>query len=101
MVIQRDSSRRGLALLIVVGVLGILSVLAAAFVTMAQLERRASQQPLYATKAGLLARGRIGNAAPRISAGQPGSHGGEDWDGSGGALSAFEAQQEVVQPGVA
>jgi hypothetical protein len=100
-----SAPRSGLALLIVAGVLGILAVLAAAFVTLAQLERRASRQRLHATKALLLARSGIEDALARLSAGQdpsrPGSdYGGEDWDGDG-ALSAFEAQQEVYRPGSA
>ncbi len=97
------TQRRGLALLVVVAVLGILAVLAAAFVTMAQLERRASMQRLYATKALLLARSGIEDALARLHSGQdpdlPGSrYGGEDWDADG-ALSAFEGQQEVIKPG--
>ncbi len=46
----------GIALILVAGVLAILAVLASALVTMAQMERRASQQRLNATKAALLAR---------------------------------------------
>jgi type II secretory pathway pseudopilin PulG len=90
--------RRGLALLVVAGVLGILAVLAAAFVTLAQLERRASRQRLYATQAELLARSGLEDALARLSAGQVPSYEGEDWDADG-ALSAFEKQQEVFKPG--
>jgi len=61
--------RKGLALLIVVGVLGILAMLAMAFLTMAQLERRASAQRLYATKALLLARSGVEDALARIATG--------------------------------
>jgi type II secretory pathway component PulK len=76
---------RGLALLIVVGVLGLLAVLATAFVTMAQLERRASQQRLFATKAFLLARSGLEDALARLAAGQDlhavsNRYFGEDWD---------------------
>ena len=93
------SSRRGLALIVVVGVLGVLAVLAVAFVTMAQLERRASQQRMNAAKAYLLARSGIEDALARLSLGQDPAYGGEDWDGSGGALSAFETAQEVYRQG--
>mgnify|MGYP001592624972 CR=1 FL=1 len=61
-------SRFGLALLLVVGILGILSVLAAAFVTLAQLERRASLQRLHQTQATLLARSGVEDAMARLSA---------------------------------
>jgi hypothetical protein len=88
----------GLALLIVVGVLGILAVLAAAFVTMAQLERRASRQRLAATKAMLLARSGIEDALARLAAGQVSFYGGEDWDLSG-TLNGVEVASEVFKPG--
>ncbi len=96
------TARRGLALLIVVGVLGILAVLAAAFVTMAQLERRASRQRLNATKAELLARSGIEDALARLSADQDPTaasdcYRGEDWDGDGD-LSSREADSEVYKP---
>jgi hypothetical protein len=92
-----------LALLIVVGVLGILAVLAAAFVTMAQLERRASMQRLHVSKAGLLARSGIEDALARLAAGQDmdvtaNQYGGEDWDGIS-PPTAFESQQEAYQTG--
>ena len=98
-------SRPGLALLLVVGVLGILAVLAAAFVTMAQIERRASRQRLNATKAGLLARSGIEDALARLCAGQdpdlPGSaYKGEDWDDDG-AVTGLESAAEAYRPGQA
>ena len=98
--------RRGLALILVAGVLAILAVLAAAFVTMAQLERRASQQRLNATKARLLARSGIEDGIARILNGQDpldasSSYGGEDWNLSGGVLDAFEKSQEVYRRGQA
>ncbi len=79
------SGRRGLALLVVVGVLGVAVTMAAAFVTLARLERRASQQRLYGTKALLLARSGLEDALARMEAGQdpdaPASrYLGEDWD---------------------
>ncbi len=93
----------GLALILVVGVLGILAVLAAAFVTMAQLERRASAQRLYATKAELMARSGIEDALARLGAGQDpeaasNSYQGEDWDWTPAGvptLSSREAASEV------
>ncbi len=103
---ETPKRRSGLVLLVVVGVLGVLVVLSTAFVTLAQLERRASQQRLQGTKALLLARSGLEDALARLSAGQdPGlpesAYGGEDWDGLGGSLSAFEAQQEVFRTGSA
>ncbi len=89
--------RGGLALIIVAGVLGLLAVLATTFVTMAQLERRASAQRLHATKAGLLARSGIEDALARLDLGQAPGYGGEDWDGDGN-LSTYEAVQEVYRP---
>ncbi len=97
------ATRRGLALILVAGVLGILAVLAAAFVTMAQLERKASLQRLYVTKAHLLARSGLEDAVARLSAGQDAAlastrYGGEDYDGNG-AFSLVEPANEVVGPG--
>ncbi len=98
-----SSSRRALALLVVVAVLGILGALGASFLGMAQLERRASQQRLHATQALLLARSGLEDALARMSAGQDASapqsaYGGENWDGSAdGLLSGWEAQQEVYR----
>ncbi len=96
--------RRGLALLVVIGVLGVLALLAVAFVTMAQLERRASQQRLYGTQALLLARSGIEDALARLSAGQDASlkvsaYLGEDWDASG-ALDGLETANDSFDPGV-
>jgi hypothetical protein len=88
----------GIALLVVVGVLGILAVLAAAFVTLAQLERRASTQRLNSTKAALLARSGIEDALARLSAGQEAAYGGEDWALDG--YDPYDQAQEVFGPGV-
>jgi hypothetical protein len=77
-----------------------LGILAAAFVTMTQLERRASRQRLYATKALLLARSGIEDALARLSAGQAATYGGEDWDGNGVLTRGpEEAGSQVYQPG--
>ncbi len=94
--------RRGLALILVAGVLGLLAVLGLAFVTMAQLERKASRQRLYATKAMLLARSGIEDAVARLSAGQDlqrvaNRYGGEDWDADG-SFSAYEKAEQVFNP---
>ncbi len=62
--------RRGFLLLIVVGILGIVAVLATCFVTLARLERLASQRRTHAVKAYLLARSGIEDALARLSAGQ-------------------------------
>jgi hypothetical protein len=95
--------RRGLALILVAGVLGLLATVATAFVTMAQLERRASRQRLYETKALLLARAGLEDALARLSKGQDADltstrYCGEDWDADG-ALGALEPAAEVYQPG--
>ena len=95
-------SRRALALLVTVGVLGVLALLAVAFVTMAQLERRASQQRLHATKALLLARSGLEAALARLSSGQDPSlpsarYGGEDWADDGS--DAYDQAQEAYQAG--
>ncbi len=95
-------ARSGIALILVAGVLGLLAVLATTFATMAQLERRASAQRLYATKATLLARSGLEDALARLSAGQDPSlagsrYGGEDWDADG-SFSAYEAGEEVFNP---
>ncbi len=100
----KESMRRGLALLIVVGVLGVLAVLATAFVTMAQLERRASRQRLYATKARLLARSGLEDALARLTNGQeaslPGTaFAGEDFDDDGSLSPGRETDAEVFQKG--
>ncbi len=94
-------NHRGLALILVVGVLGLLAVLGAAFATMAQLERRASRQRLYATKAMLLARSGLEDALARLGAGQDpeapaNRYGGEDWVPNG-KLSALEAAEQVFR----
>ncbi len=98
----RRGKADGLALIVVAGVLAILAVLATAFVTMAQLERRASRQWLNATKALLLARSGIEDALARLGAGQDPDlpsmrYWGEDWDADG-SLSTYEAAQEVYHP---
>ncbi len=62
--------RDGLALLFVIGVLGVLTVSATCFVTLSRIERQASQQRIHATRASLLARCGIEDALARIRAGQ-------------------------------
>ena len=94
---MRTARRRGLVLVVVVGVLGVLAVLGMAFVTMARLERRASQQRLQASRALLLARSGLEDALARLDMGQDpldasNRYGGENWDGdAAGLLSALEA----------
>ncbi len=93
------SPGRGIALLVVVGVLGVLAALAAVLVTVARLERKASQQRLEATRAFLLARSGIEDAVARVALGQDpdaaaNAYLGEDWDGDL-QLSGYEAAQEV------
>jgi hypothetical protein len=86
-----------------VGVLGLLAMLAVAFVTMAQLERRASMQRLYATKASLLARSGLEDALARLSAGQDASrldtqYRGEDFDGNGILDTGVETSEQLFNP---
>ena len=91
--------RSGIVLLVVVGVLGVLAILGTAFITMARLERKASQQRMNATKALLLARSGLEDALARMDAGQDpfaaaSAYRGEDWDRDG-VLSSFEASQLI------
>ena len=88
---------RGFALLVVVGVLGGLSVLAAAFVTMAQMERRASEQRVHATQAFLLARSGIEDALARLAAGQQTGYGGRT--GRPTALTLMTSPRRPSSPG--
>jgi len=83
------AGNRGLALLVTIGILGVLSVLATCFVTLARLERLASQRRVDATRAFLLARSGLEDALARLGAGQEPTYGGADLDGSGG-ISASE-----------
>jgi len=66
------SRAKGLVLLVVIGVLGVLAILGTTFVTMASLERRASQQRIHASRASLLARSGLEDALARLQAGQEG-----------------------------
>ena len=96
---------RGLALIVVVGVLAILSVMAMAFVTLARLERSASQQRTLSTKALLLARSGLEDALARLALDQDtedpaNAYGGEDWNGNG-MLDGLEIPAEVYRITVA
>ncbi len=62
--------RSGLALLVCIGILGVLAVLGTTFVLLARLERQASQRRIHATQAFLLARSGIEDAQARLAAGQ-------------------------------
>ncbi len=63
-------ARGGVALILVIGILGVLAILGVAFGTLTRLERRASQQRTHATRAFLLARSGIEDALARMAAGQ-------------------------------
>lgn len=94
--------RRGLALVLSAGVLGVLAIMAMAFVTLSQMERRGSRQRLLVTQAMILARSGIEDAVARLAAGQeasaPGTaYAGEDWDRSG-TLNGFEVNAQVLRP---
>jgi len=96
--------RRALALLVVLGVLGVMTILALAFVSLAQLERRASQQRTNASKAFFLARSGLEDALARLGMGQDPAlpsnrYAGEDWDASG-SLEAREATAEAFRRGI-
>ncbi len=60
----------GLALVVVIAVLGVLAVLGVGFVTLARMERRASQQRIHQTRALLLARSGIEDVLARARLGQ-------------------------------
>ncbi len=64
------SARRGLALPVVISILGVSAGLAICFITLTRLERRASQQRIHATRALLLARSGIEDVLARIRVGQ-------------------------------
>ncbi len=90
--------------MIVAGVLGVMAVLSLCFLTLARLERKASQQRLHGTRAFLLARSGLEDFLARTSAGQdPEStlsrYGGEDWNANG-LLDPAEASAETFAPGV-
>ena len=92
--------RGGMALIIVLGVLGVLAILAVTFVSVAQLERKASQQRTSTTKAFLLARSGIEDVLARLSAGQdPTTVGtryfGEDWDTDGALSPGSESSAQL------
>ncbi len=95
--------RRGLALLVTIGVLGVLAVLGTTFTILARLERRASNQRVLQTRAFLLARSGLEDATARLSTGQDPTtpetaYGGENWDASpDGRLSPLEASQQVFR----
>ncbi len=94
----------GLALVIVIGVLGVVAVLATGFVTIAQLERRASQRRIHQTRAHFLSRSGIEDALARLAQGQDpefarSRYGGEDWDADA-ILDPLEASAEAYGPGV-
>ncbi len=76
---------KGFALILVAGVLGVMTVLAICFLTLAQMERRASQQRLHTTKALLLARSGVEDALARLEMNQDpdadaSRYGGEGWN---------------------
>ena len=96
--------RKGLALILVVGVLAVLAVLGSAFAVLSRLERKAATQRVLGTQALLLSRSGMEDATARLGMGQDpdateSRYGGEDWDLSGGALSALESANEVYRPG--
>ncbi len=77
--------RAGLALIIVLGILGVFVVVAVCFVSLAQLERQASQRRIHATQALLLARSGLEDALARLASDQDtesteSRYGGEDWN---------------------
>lgn len=93
------SRRRGLALVLVAGVLAVLVSLAAAFVLMVQMERRSAGRRLAWTKACLLARSGLEDALARLDMVQEfesagGRYGGEDWNANG-VLDGVETAAQV------
>jgi len=101
---RRLPFRQGLVLIVVAGVLGVLTVLTACFVTLAHLERQASSRRTATLKALLLARSGLEDALARLDAGQDpalrrSAYAGEDADLSG-ILESVERAEEIHQPGV-
>ncbi|GEM_PF-359239 len=97
------SSHSGLAMIVVVGILGVLVVLTTAFMTLSQLERKASQRRIQESKAYLLARSGLEDALARLEMGQApdallNRYGGEDADLSW-TLDAGEQEQETYRSG--
>ncbi|GEM_PF-484729 len=95
--------RKGLALLVVVGVLGVMAVLTVCFLTMARMERKASDRRVNATRALLLARSGMEDVLARLNAGQDpldavSRYAGEDWDNNG-TLNLDEPANEVFGRG--
>ena len=91
---------RGLALILVVAVLGILAVLGSAFAILSRLERKSARQRVYATQALLLARSGIEDAFARLDAEQDAFateslYGGEDWNNSGSLDLSIETANET------
>lgn len=98
-----NPSRRGVALILVAGILVVLALLALSFAALAQLERRASTQRRDGVLAVLAARSGLEDALGRLAEGQDPArpetaYAGEDHDASG-ALDGGEASQEVFGPG--
>jgi hypothetical protein len=95
--------RDGIALILVAGVLSLLAVLAAAFITLVQLERKAARQRLYTTKARLLARSGFEDALARLGDGQApeassNRYRGEDRNDDGVVNAGPEEEGQVYRP---
>ncbi len=96
-------NRKALALIIVAGVLGVMTVLGVCFVVLARMERQASQRRTYATKALLLARSGLEDALARLAAGQEchasiNAYGGEDWNDDRILNAGVETDGQIYQP---
>lgn len=97
------SSRRGLALLVVMGILAMLAVLGASFVVVSGLERRAARQRIHFSQARLLARSGLEDALARLEMGQDPSapasaFRGEDWNADGVLNAGPESDGQVLRP---
>mgnify|MGYP001609599339 CR=1 FL=1 len=92
--------RRGLALILVVGVLAVLAVLGSAFAVLSRLERKAATQRVLGVQAQLLARSGVEDALARVTAGQDPRYRGEDWNDDG-LVTGVETIHEAYQPGTA
>lgn len=96
-------SPRGVALLLVAGVLSVIAVLGVTFVVLSGLERQAASRRVQASRAVLLARSGLEEVTARLDCGQDpedpaAAFAGEDWDGDG-MLGPLEAAAEVHHPG--
>lgn len=90
---------RGFVLVLVSGVLALLAVLAAAFVSASSSSRGAMASRVAGTRAGLLARSGMERALAELERGAAPEYGGEDYDGDGAwAVVGPEREGQAYRP---